>query len=542
LQSNKDIDALRALHTPEYRELKITGEESDLAEVVAEWRGDFAAMIEPSFQTAINNLDLGRDEASVIVCTVQTFISSPSASRRFGNRIETTRRDYWINAGAGWRLSRSEMLATKSWVDGELQAEASFEPPLTAAQHSAVVRDLRVHAVPFRTVLAGNGFDDLAELDRLVGDARIVALGEASHGTAEFFQMKHRLVEYLVKKKDFTVFAIEGNWPEAQVADRFIKTGDGDTGAALAAMYFWTWQTEEVSGLLQFMRHYNAMRGEHPILSFAGFDMQYPNVAMQRVIDFLDRTGSPAQDAVRALYAGLERLDKPDSETTAEEKTRRRDRAGKALELIETQRETLVLAATQEEYRDVRQAARVVLQAFERRAGMLERDPAMAENVRWLIEEKFPGQKIVLWAHNCHVRTDKGSGDESMGNHLRDRYGSQMVVMGFASHHGEVRAKRMEKGSFQPGPPVAMPLAPIRKVCVEALFQETGLPRFFLDLRRFPKDGALGAWLAKPRLQRWIGAGYDPDRDSRYYVHARLPDMYDCIAFIAESTAAKPLN
>ena len=95
---------------------------------------------------------------------------------------------------------------------------------------------------------------------------------------------------------------------------------------------------------------------------------------------------------------------------------------------------------------------------------------------------------------------------------------------------------------IQPAPVVAVPLAPAKKVSVEALFQETGLPRFILDLRHLPKDSAVGAWLAKPRLHRMIGAVYNVDRDSKYYAYVRLPQMYDGIVFIAESTAAKPLK
>jgi hypothetical protein len=125
---NKDLAALRALHMSEYRELGIDGEERDLAEVMAEWCGDFAAMIEPSLQTEIHGFDLDGDEASVTVCSVQAFINSPVASRRFSNRIETTRRDYWTNSGVGWRLSRSERQAIKSWVDNKLDAETRFEP------------------------------------------------------------------------------------------------------------------------------------------------------------------------------------------------------------------------------------------------------------------------------------------------------------------------------------------------------------------------------------------------------------------------------
>jgi erythromycin esterase len=541
---HQDLDGLRALHAPEYRELQVTGEERDLAEVMAEWRGDLAAMIEPSCRVEVRGLDLDGEKASATASVVYAYVSAPSAAWRFSVRIETTRRDDWTNTGAGWRLSRSQQHAVKSWLDDKLDRETTFEPPLTAEQRAAVVRDLRAHAFPFASVLAGGGFDDLAGLDRLVGDARIVALGEASHGTAEFFQMKHRLLEYLVERKGFTVFAIEGNWPEAQAADRFIKTGAGDAGAALAAMYFWTWRTEEVSAQLHWMRDYNAARGASPELSFSGFDMQAPNVAIERVIDVLGRTNSAIRDTVRALYDGMEKLDRWGTGTPSEENTRLAERAGKALELIEAQRDTLVMASTPGEYRELRQAARIVRQAFARRAQIpgAERDCAMADNVRWLIEEAFPGQKIVLWAHNGHVGTDMGGGEKSMGDHLRTRYGDQMVVIGFATDHGGVRAKRMEQGTVKPGPPVALPLASPSKVSVESLFAETGLPRFILDLRRLPADGAAGAWLAKPRLHRMIGAVYDPDRESKYYVHVRLPQTYDGIVFIAESMAAKPLT
>jgi erythromycin esterase len=322
------------------------------------------------------------------------------------------------------------------------------------------------------------------------------------------------------------------------------SAGKTSQSHALEAMYFWTWQTQEVSALLHWMRHYNATRGEGPVLSFAGFDMQVPNVAIKRVIDFLDRASSADRDAVRALYDGMEKLDKWGSGTPAEENTQLADRASKALDLIESQREMLLMASTPEEYRDLHQTARIVLQAFARRVGIpwAERDRAMAENVRWLIEEAFPGQKIVLWAHNCHIGTDMGNSEMNLGNHLRNRYGDQMVVIGFATHHGAVRARRAEEGGIQPGPLVAALLAPVSRASVEAVFQETGLPYFILDLRDLPKDSAVSAWLAKPRLHRMIGAVYDAERDSKYYAHVRLPEMYDGIVFIAEGTVAKPLK
>jgi erythromycin esterase len=227
----------------------------------------------------------------------------------------------------------------------------------------------------------------------------------------------------------------------------------------------------------------------------------------------------------------------------AAESTLMRDRAAQALALIEAHRGALIAASTPQEYRDALQAARILAQLTRACAGtvFVERDAAMAENVRWLIEEAFPGQKIVLWAHNGHVSAAPNGGEKMLGGHLRDCYGDQMVVIGFALHHGAIRAKRIADGKFQPGPPTALPLCSAKPTSVEALFNETGLPRFILDLRRIPEGDALGRWLAGTRPHRSIGAGHDPDHDNSYS-HVNLPAEYDAIVFIAESSAAKPLR
>lgn len=541
----KNLDAIRAIYAPDYRELQTTGEERDLAGVMSEWKGELAAMLHPSLGVEIDRLDLDGSTANVIARSTQAFASSPFPALRYSVRTETTRHDSWIRSGSDWKLRRSKCQQVKAWINDKLEHEQNFESPLTAAEREAVVRELGDLALPFKTIHAENGFADLAGLDRLIGNARIVALGEASHGTAEFFQMKHRLLEYLVETKGFTVFAIEGNWPEAQVADRYIRTGEGGAAAALAAMYFWTWQTEELRAMLDWMRTYNSMRGNRPVLSFTGFDMQNATRATERVLDILARAGGVHRDLVRQLYEGIEQLeDDWEIKVSAAEKNRFRDNATRALDLIEARSEALLSVLTPEECREVRHAAHVVLQATQMRAdnswGVRER--AMADNVRWMLEEGFPRQKIVLWAHNGHVGIARNGGEESQGMHLRKCYGNQMVVLGFASHGGEVRAKRMAEGKFQPGPPVALPLVEAKEISVEGAFYETGLPRFILDFRRIPKDGALFRWLSEPRLHRSIGSAYDPDRSANYYQQVKLLEMYDGIIFIAQSTAAKPLK
>lgn len=133
---------------------------------------------------------------------------------------------------------------------------------------------IREHAIPLATVEAGHGFADLQPLRGLVGDARIVALGEATHGTREFFQLKHRILEFLVSELGFDVFAIEATLPEAMDVNRYVLTGEGDPERALAGMYFWTWDTEEVLALIRWMRRYNEDPGHRRKVEFYG--VAYP--------------------------------------------------------------------------------------------------------------------------------------------------------------------------------------------------------------------------------------------------------------------------
>jgi erythromycin esterase-like protein len=141
------------------------------------------------------------------------------------------------------------------------------------------------HAVHLDITEAGHGFDDMQPLKKIVGNARIVSLGEATHGTREFFQLKHRMVEFLATEMGFTIFSIEANLPEAYRLNDYILNGEGDPAKLLRGMYFWTWDTQEVLAMIHWMREFNQSgKGQ---IQFTGFDMQTPDVAMQIVRDFV---------------------------------------------------------------------------------------------------------------------------------------------------------------------------------------------------------------------------------------------------------------
>ncbi|MHC4548585.1 MAG: erythromycin esterase family protein [Planctomycetota bacterium] len=157
------------------------------------------------------------------------------------------------------------------------------------------------HALAFAAVEAGHGFEDLQRLKKMIGDARIVSLGESTHGSREIFQMKHRLVEFLASEMGFSIFSIEASMPEAYRVNEYVLRGEGDPKTLIRGMYFWTWTTEEVLAMVEWMREFNASgRGR---IEFTGFDMQTPDVAARIVKDFVRRFDPEQLDGVAASYA-----------------------------------------------------------------------------------------------------------------------------------------------------------------------------------------------------------------------------------------------
>lgn len=157
-------------------------------------------------------------------------------------------------------------------------------------QAQSVTDWIRANAVVLTTPEAGHGFQDLQPLKKMIGDARIASLGEATHGSREFFQMKHRMMEFLATEMGFTIFSIEANMPEAYRVNDYVVNGTGDPAQLLRGMYFWTWDTEEVLDMIKWMRTFNQSGRGH--VEFTGFDMQTPTVAAQIVHEFAVRYDS----------------------------------------------------------------------------------------------------------------------------------------------------------------------------------------------------------------------------------------------------------
>jgi erythromycin esterase len=403
---------------------------------------------------------------------------------------------------------------------------------------------LKANAVPFDTESAGRGFDDLRPLKAMIGDAHIASLGEATHGTAEFFRMKHRLTEFLASEMGFTAFAIEASMPEAFRLNDYVLRGEGDPKELLKGMYFWTWNTQEVLDMILWMREFNKSgRGR---IEFLGFDMQEPKVAAEKVRAFVAKADSEYAKALDEAYDGLKSYARygrdlapawtrpPGAEVREKDVERAKAEVGKlatgvnaVVDRLEKERDRLVKAAGGDAAAVdwAIQNARVVAQAVAMlTSSPFHRDKCMADNVDWILAHRPPGTKVVLWAHNGHVAKRPGA----MGGFLRQRHGADMVVVGFAFHEGRYTAvargaglKANDAGPSAPG-------------SVEWAFHEAGLPRAVLDLRKAEKGSAGSGWLAGGISHRNIGA---LAMDAAF-APTVLPTAYDLLIFFDRTTAS----
>ena len=393
-------------------------------------------------------------------------------------------------------------------------------------------------AIPLDSTNPGSGLDDLRRMESTIGNARIVAMGEATHGTREFFQLKHRMLEFLVEKKGFTVFGIEANWPESLAINDYVLNGTGDAVEALDGLYFWTWNTEEVLEMIRWMRKYNQDPKHTNKVKFFGFDMQVAHVAVRNAEMYLEKVDPGAAILASTLLAPLSDADR-ERESASKSKYFWQKTEGMIESLLgslERRKKVYVEASSLKEWTLARHNLEIVRQAVEmhsvdRSGNVSPRDQAMAANVAWILDQEGPESKIMLWAHNGHVSTAPLGEGESMGAVLRKTYGEKIVVCGFSFDHGSFQALQRGKGlrQFTVGPAIPGSL--------DAVLAAAGIPLFAVDLRGAPSSGAVAEWLNTPQPMRSIGAIYSESAPDAYFGPV-TPHSFDVILFVNRTTAA----
>jgi erythromycin esterase-like protein len=434
---------------------------------------------------------------------------------------------------AGWRT-----------LDGPAAEPRSFARPDDAGLAALIAREAEPLPDPDDPAF-GALFDRFA-------DSRVVLLGEASHGTSEFYRARAEITRRLVERHGFDIVALEADWPDAACLNRYVRGQHARPGADPPFQRFptWMWRNREMAAFTDALRAWNLGRPEARRCGVYGLDLYSLDRSMRAVIDYLDKADPAAAQAARARYGCL----RPWAEDPA-----RYGRvvltAGHAkceaavLEMLgDVLARDLNEADDPEGVLGLVQNARLVAnaEAYYRVMyyGSAEswnlRDTHMFETLRHVLDAKGPQSKAVVWAHNSHIGdaafTGMGveQGELNIGQLCREHFGTAATRIGFGTHAGTVAC-----ASDWDAPMKTETVRPSRPDSHERLAHDSGLPRFLLELRG-RED--LQAALVEPRLQRFIGVIYRPETERwSHYVACQLPWQYDAYVWFDETQAVTPL-
>jgi len=411
--------------------------------------------------------------------------------------------------------------------------------------------------------LAGspNDYDSLIEM---VGEARFVLLGEASHGTHEFYRERALITKRLIYQRGFNAVSAEADWPDAYRINRFVRGEGGDIDSVDALSGFkrfpqWMWRNADVLDFVGWLREHNDEQSfPDRKAGFYGLDLYSLHASIEAVLGYLGKVDPDAAERARHHYSCFEHFGKQ-IETygyaagfglapTCE--------AAVVKELVALRRKAMDYLqrdgqVAEDAYFCAEQNARVVKNAEEYYRNMFRRevsswnlrDTHMMESLVSLAKhlgKQGPPAKVVVWAHNSHLgdarATQMGErGELNLGQLVRERFGKEAVSIGFTTYTGTVTA-----ASDWDAPAERKQVRPGHRDSYEALFHEVDTPRFFLNLR---DNAELAAQLRTEHLVRAIGVIYRPETEMQsHYFHARLPDQFDGVVHFDHTRAVEPLE
>ena len=371
----------------------------------------------------------------------------------------------------------------------------------------------KAHAIPIQTVEPGSSVADLRRLKPIIGNARVVALGEPAHGAHEPLAFRNRLFRYLVEESGFTAIAIESGLPESRPLFDFVANGQRTAEQAVRESFSCGPASRENEELAQWMREYNANAAHPRKIRFYAIDVgrcgQGAPLATENALAYLARVDPASAEQLRAaIQPYLDRLAPANAPPLSQAES---DGLSAALEdvlaLLERERPAFIAATSEADYQWAHRNAMAARQAHRqyrvRPLGGLptawrassQRDAAMADNVRWVLEREGPTGRILVFAHNAHIKNARTEGGiwsdferpaTVMGQHLRSVLGGELLIIGTSSARNGT----------------GLPTATLESSSLDASLARVGQPRFLLDLRASRADRAAAAWLAERRALR----------------------------------------
>jgi len=388
------------------------------------------------------------------------------------------------------------------------------------------------------------------------GDARVVCLGEASHGTSEFYRARAQISKRLIAHHGFNIVAVEADWPDAGTIDRYVRHRQPRAGEQKAFERFptWMWRNREFDGFIRWLRRHNHGRDYAEMTGFYGLDLYNMSMAMRAVIDFLEEADPEAAKVAKTRYGCLDPwADEPHryGAMALHEGYARCEVQVVQMLMDLMKRDFDCLTQECDEWLDAAANARVVknAEAYYRvmYRGAAEswnlRDTHMFETLSQLLDAKGPKSKAIVWAHNSHIGnaafTEMGQvrGELNIGQLVKDKLDAKARLIGFGTHTGTVAAADDWDEPMQ-----VKAVNPSLEGSYERASHDSRLPRFLLDLRPQEIGREIREALMEPKLERFIGVIYRPDTERwSHYSTCILPRQYDGWVWFDETRAVTPL-
>ena len=450
------------------------------------------------------------------------------------------------------RVQFVPLVGSEGWQAGEPE-----QPPPPRGPKVSIKRQ----RLSDRVADACEPFDDIesADVDAVVervGEARVVLIGEASHGTSEFYRMRARITRALIEKAGFNVVGIEADWPDTSMLDRWVR---GWKGPDLAEPPFgrfprWMWRNREMLEFVDWLAEHNRGQDDSArMTSIHGLDLYSLYNSIHTVLDYLERVDPSAAERARQRYGCFSPWEKEPA--TYGRATVSGEREDCEDQVVATLRDLL---ARRLEYRtsdgealfDTEQNARVVQSAeryyrvmyYGSRESWNLRDRHMFSTLQSVMKHRGDDARAVVWAHNSHVgdasATEMGMrGETNIGHLAREEWGGDAYLIGFGTDRGTVAAASNWDEPMQVKQVRSSHTDSYEQVC-----HQSKVPKFMLPLRRDGRDD-LRHELSTPRLERAIGVIYRPETERiSHYFESVLPEQFDEYIWFDQSSAVRPLQ
>jgi protein-L-isoaspartate(D-aspartate) O-methyltransferase len=438
------------------------------------------------------------------------------------------------------------LIGEQGWAD--IHPKAASRTAAKEQTPADLIREAAIRLPALDDPAFGKLFDRFAQ-------ARVVLLGEASHGTSEFYRARAAITRRLIEQHGFSIVAVEADWPDAASIDRYVRHKEPRPGIDAAFQRFptWMWRNTDVEDFVEWMRAHNEKRPAEQRAGFFGLDIYNMNASIRAVVDYLDKTDPEAAKIARQRYGCLTPWQKDPvtygrmALTTGHAKCE--DAVAAMLRDIFA-KQMQYRKQDEDDFLDAGQNARLVA-AAERYYRMMYQGSAESWNLRdrhmfatleALLSWRGESAKAVVWAHNSHIgnaaATEMGLIREeiNIGQLCRDRFGNEASLIGFGTDRGTVAA-----ASDWDEPMEIKQVRPAHRDSYERLCRDSGIDQFLIDLRE-DEQPQLHAGLRYPRLERAIGVIYRPETElASHYFDASLPQQFDGYVWFEETRAVTPL-